>query len=88
NEAARQDRAERDEGDEGQNRQADGAARDPLGRQRRGDSLAGDESGSAVPGEDPRQRARDLMDEIRRRSAERERPEAERDYLNRLIERF
>lgn len=88
NEAARQDRAERGEGDEGQNSQADGAGRDPLGRQRRGDSLAGDESGSAVPGEDPRQRARDLMDEIRRRSAERERPEAERNYLNRLIERF
>jgi hypothetical protein len=33
-------------------------------------------------------RARELLDEIRRRSAEATRPEAERDYLNRLLDRF
>jgi len=86
--AMRQDRSERAGNQEGQDDQAQGAGRDPLGRQRRGDSATGDERGSVVPGEDPRQRARDLMDEIRRRSAERERPETERDYLNRLIDRF
>ena len=33
-------------------------------------------------------RARELLDEIRRRSGETERPEVERDYLNRLLDRF
>ncbi len=33
-------------------------------------------------------RARELFEEIRRRSAERTRPEAEREYFRRLIERF
>ena len=67
--------------------QAQGNGRDPLGREQ-GEGRQGEDLGSVVPGEDPRQRARDLLDEIRRRSAERERPEDERDYLNRLIERF
>ncbi|MCC5969604.1 MAG: DUF4175 domain-containing protein [Pararhodobacter sp.] len=88
NDAMRQDRAERADGDDGQEGLAQGEGRDPLGRQRRGDSASSGDIGSVVPGEDPRQRAQDLMDEIRRRSAERERPESERDYLNRLIDRF
>lgn len=67
--------------------QAQGNGRDPFGREQ-GEGRQGQDLGSVVPGEDPRQRARDLLDEIRRRSAERERPEAERDYLNRLIDRF
>jgi len=67
--------------------QADGAGRDPLGREL-GDSAQGGDLGSVVPGADPRQRAQELMDEIRRRQAELDRPEAERDYLDRLIERF
>ncbi|MEH6739558.1 MAG: DUF4175 family protein, partial [Sulfitobacter sp.] len=33
-------------------------------------------------------RARELIDEIHRRSGETSRPEAERDYLNRLLDRF
>lgn len=80
-----QDRAERDE--PGQGEDAQGAGRDPLGRER-GDSRLGAERGTGLPGQDPQARARELMDEIRRRLAERERPEAERDYLDRLIERF
>jgi len=67
--------------------QGQGAGRDPLGRER-GEAREGQDFGSIVPGEDPRARARELLDEIRRRSAERERSEAERDYLGRLIERF
>ena len=39
-------------------------------------------------GADPAQRARDLLDEIRRRTAERDRPADERGYLDRLLERF
>ncbi|WP_417587657.1 DUF4175 domain-containing protein [Pararhodobacter oceanensis] len=82
------DQRERTAG-EGDPRQgeADGTGRDPLGRER-GASQNGGETGSVVPGEDPRERARELLDEIRRRSAELERPEEEREYLNRLIERF
>lgn len=84
-EGAAHDRADRREPGEGQ--QAQGLGRDPLGRER-GDSREGADRGTALPYEDPRARARDLMDEIRRRLAERERPETERDYLDRLIERF
>lgn len=74
-------------GEEGQPQQGEGTGRDPLGRQM-GESQRGQDFGTQVPGEDPRARARDLMDEIRRRLAERERPEDERDYLDRLIEQF
>ncbi|WP_209424417.1 DUF4175 family protein [Pararhodobacter sp. SW119] len=84
--AMRQDRRER--ADNAPQGQGQGLGRDPLGREREGDSATGGEGGTTVPGADPRERARDLMDEIRRRSAELERPEAERDYLNRLIDRF
>lgn len=82
------DRRERagSEGDPDQ-AQAQGSGRDPLGREMGPSAQSGD-FGSVVPGEDPRERARELMDEIRRRQAERERPEAERDYLNRLIEPY
>ncbi|MDO5605840.1 MAG: DUF4175 family protein [Paracoccus sp. (in: a-proteobacteria)] len=62
--------------------------RDPLGR-----ALPGTGGGFSTDapldgdggGDD---RARDLQDEIRRRLGERSRPEAERDYLDRLIDRF
>lgn len=84
-EGAAQDRADRD--DPGQGEDARGAGRDPLGRDRGGSDLGADR-GTGLPSEDPRARARELMDEIRRRLAERERPELERDYLDRLIERF
>lgn len=87
-EAQTADQRERANADgENQQGQADGSGRDPLGRDR-GQGRDGRDIGSVVPGEDPRARARELLDEIRRRSAELERPEAERDYLNRLIERF
>ncbi|MEZ5750737.1 MAG: DUF4175 family protein [Paracoccaceae bacterium] len=86
-EARDADRAEATtEGSEQQGQREQGG-RDPLGRNR-GQATIGDETGTDVPGVDPRERARDLLDEIRRRSAELERPEDERDYLNRLIERF
>ena len=67
------------------NRRAD--ARDPLGREQGGN---GAESSDAplAQGPDNAGRARRLLDEIRRRSSETERPEVERDYLNRLLDRF
>jgi hypothetical protein len=66
---------------------ARGLDRDPLGRR----SGEGSTLGSAeqlLDGPDAARRARDLMDEIRRRSGERDRPEVELDYLRRLLERF
>jgi len=66
-------------------RQARG--RDPLGRdQGSNGSLGTDEN--LLQGDDVYRRARDLLDEIRRRSGDRERPEFERDYLKRLLDRF
>lgn len=67
------------------NRQAEG--RDPLGRDQ---SSNGGESteGDLALDDDAYGRARELLDEIRRRSGEAERPEIERDYLNRLLDRF
>ena len=62
-------------------------ALDPLGRDiGRAGRLGTDED--MLPGEDVYRRARELLEEIRRRSGEQERPEMELDYLRRLLERF
>lgn len=61
--------------------------RDPLGR----DAGSRGDPGSdrrLLQGDDVYRRARELLDEIRRRSGEQERPDLELDYLRRLLERF
>lgn len=60
---------------------------DPLGREAGNRGRLGTEDG-LLNGEDSQARARELLDEIRRRSAQQRRPEAERDYLRRLLDRF
>lgn len=80
--------------DEGQG-QAEGEAtgrldpsgRDPLGRELGGQGRIGTEE-DLLQGEDVYRRARDLLDEIRRRSGDQSRPPEERDYLRRLLDRF
>ena len=62
-------------------------ARDPLGREPGSNGSVGTEEG-LLQGEDVYRRARDLLDEIRRRSGEGERPDVELDYLGRLLDRF
>jgi len=62
-------------------------ARDPLGREQGGNG-ANSSDAPLAQGPDDQGRARRLLDEIRRRSGETERPEVERDYLNRLLDRF
>ncbi|MEX3314528.1 DUF4175 domain-containing protein [Sulfitobacter sp. PS-8MA] len=62
-------------------------ARDPLGREQGGNG-ANSSDAPLAQGPDDQGRARRLLDEIRRRSGEAERPELERDYLNRLLDRF
>lgn len=63
------------------------ARRDPLGRQLGNNGQFGSEE-NMLQGEDIYRRAEELLDEIRRRAAEQERPTPELDYLKRLLERF
>ncbi|MDX1785493.1 MAG: TIGR02302 family protein [Roseovarius sp.] len=78
----------KNQGGQGQARGADGAQQsDPLGRIAGQGDQAGTQD-SLLQGEDVYRRARELLDEIRRRSGEGDRPEVERDYLRRLLDRF
>ncbi len=61
--------------------------RDPLGREAGNTGQLGSEQ-NMLNGEDVRRRADELLGEIRRRSAEQDRPEVERDYLRRLLDQF
>ncbi|HWL56641.1 MAG TPA: DUF4175 family protein [Paracoccus sp. (in: a-proteobacteria)] len=61
---------------------------DPLGRSTAGNGGQLSTGEPLAEGPDPARRARDLQDEIRRRSGERERPRDERDYLGRLLDDF
>nr|WP_199260213.1 DUF4175 family protein [Paracoccus binzhouensis] len=61
---------------------------DPLGRALSGDGGSINGGDPLAEGPDPARKARDLQDEIRRRSGQRERPREERDYLGRLLENF
>lgn len=61
--------------------------RDPLGRDRGSQGPLGTEE-QMLQGEDVYRRARDLLDEIRRRSSDQGRPDVELEYLRRLLERF
>lgn len=61
--------------------------RDPLGRELGNTGQFGTDE-SLLQGEDVYRRAEELLGEIRRRSAEQERPEVERDYLKRLLDQF
>ena len=82
--------AQQQEGQPGQGMEgADmrGQNRDPLGRNAGSNGNIGTDEG-LLQGEDVYRRARELLDEIRRRSGEGERPEIELDYLKRLLERF
>ena len=84
--AEQQQQGQQPGGQQGQsNRQ--GNALDPLGRDRGGqgsDYLSRDSIGDGQA----YRRAWDLLEEIRRRAGERERSESERNYLQRLLDRF
>ncbi|MET0182060.1 MAG: DUF4175 family protein [Caulobacterales bacterium] len=70
---------------EGGEQGADGE-RDPLGRQTSGEGAS--DGDTTVPQQSDRVRAREILDDIRRRAQDANRPEAEREYLRRLLERF
>tara|TARA_R110002073_G_scaffold63696_17_gene159579 strand:- start:1887 stop:4427 length:2541 start_codon:yes stop_codon:yes gene_type:complete len=61
--------------------------RDPLGRPTEGGGFS-DGAGVDVPDEIDRQRAREILEELRRRSSEQGRPQDEIEYIERLLERF
>ncbi|MEJ0027933.1 MAG: DUF4175 family protein [Rhizomicrobium sp.] len=65
--------------------QRNGANADPLGRAGNGTSFGNDVK---VPSASELQRARDILMELRRRAAERGRPQQELDYIDRLLKEF
>ena len=64
-----------------------GGNRDPLGRDVGEQGRIGTDE-NLLQGEDVYRRARELLDEIRKRSGEQERPTEELEYLRRLLDRF
>jgi uncharacterized protein (TIGR02302 family) len=60
---------------------------DPLGRPLRGHGL-GDDLTVKIPGEIDVQRARRILEELRRRFADPQRPQLELDYIERLLQQF
>jgi uncharacterized protein (TIGR02302 family) len=61
--------------------------RDPLGRPLSGDGTY-DEGDIKIPSDNTMAKSRHILDELRRRAGERERPQLELDYINRLLQRF
>ena len=59
---------------------------DPAGRPFQGGGM--DTSRVMVPSETDVQRARNILDELHRRAGERYRPQPERNYIERLLDRF
>ncbi len=66
-----------------------GGQSDPFGRRPGGAFGASIDDGSVkVPDQAEQRRAWDLLRELRRRAGERQRPEIERNYIDRLLKRF
>lgn len=61
--------------------------RDPFGRMLNGSTFA-DDGRTKVPGRSDTMRAREILQELRRRSGDPHRPEPERDYIRRLLKPF
>ena len=83
---------ERQRGNNGQDDQRMGqldpqGQRDPLGREPDNAARMGSDH-NMLQNQDVYRRAQDLLDEIRRRSGEQQRPDTERNYLRRLLELF
>ncbi len=75
----------RERGRGGEEQGSAGGNRDPLGRQSGGGNADGE---GFVPNTTDPVRAREIFDEIRRRAQDPNRPETEREYLRRLLDRF
>ena len=64
------------------------ARRDPLGRPAQQSTSGSDEGNTQVPDAMEQARTRALQDELRRRGADRTRPQPELDYIERLLKPF
>jgi uncharacterized protein (TIGR02302 family) len=73
-----------DEGEDGQG----GRKKDPFGRQVDGNGTMADDPSLRVPDEMEQGRSRAIQEELRRRGANRERPQEELDYIGRLLKPF
>lgn len=62
--------------------------RDPFGRTMNTGIQGANTNSLKIPEKSDLQRTREIRDELRRRAAEPSRPKNERDYINRLLERF
>src|SRR6516162_5080501 len=65
----------------------DQVERDPLGRPMSNNGTF-DQGDVKIPDQNTLQKAREILDELRRRAGERSRPEMELDYIERLLKRF
>lgn len=65
-----------------------GLPRDPLGRPLGQGPGSGDDGTTRVPDQAETRKARAIVDELRRRAGDFSRPQAERDYLQRLLRHF
>ena len=72
----------------GQQGLSPGQQRDPLGRSREDGGRAASNEDVQIPDEMQMQRTREILNELRERSGDRTRPEFERDYIDRLLNRF
>ena len=85
---AKNEQQERSPGQQGEAQGRDNAnARDPLGRDNNGRGKTGTD-GDLLQGDDVYRRARELLEELRRRSGDQSRPDLELEYLERLLDRF
>ena len=70
-------------------RQGDPRNFDPLGRQPPSSGVAGEDTlGHELPKAGDLMRSREILEELRRRAGEAERPRLELDYIDRLLRRF
>ncbi|KEJ89727.1 TIGR02302 family protein [Sulfitobacter donghicola] len=86
-EAIAEEQRNQQQGQGGQQSDRRADNRDPLGRDQGSNGATGSDSEANLD-DDAHNRARELYDEIRRHSEEATRPKLERDYLNRLLDRF
>ena len=65
-----------------------GTPRDPFGRSVTPGYRGMDQGDVDIPSESEIQRARRVLDELRRRASQRSRPQLEQDYIDRLLQQF
>ena len=86
-EARRQAGTAGDTQENGNGQGAGDMGQDPLGRAR-GQAGSGESTDGMVPSAEQLRRSNEILEEIRKRSGQRGRPQFELDYLERLLDRF